>query len=73
MNSQIFMDGFHFPNNSVYTVTTSNLNPFALQPHFIYPGLTAQKSVYQHFSVFYFPNAPVYIEINEKTVVYPTS
>jgi len=30
-------------NNSVYTPTSSNLNPFAVQPHFIHAELTAQN------------------------------
>jgi len=43
MNFQMFMDGFHFPDNSVYTMTTSNLKTFAVQPHFIDVELTAQS------------------------------
>jgi len=39
----MFMYGFHFPNNSVYTLTTSNLSPFAVQPHFIHTELRPQN------------------------------
>ena len=31
----------HFPDNCVFTLTTSNLIPFAVQPHFIHAELTA--------------------------------
>ena len=43
MNFQMFMDRLHFPDNSVFTWTTSNLNPFAVQPHFIDAELRTQN------------------------------
>ena len=47
INFQMFTDGVHFPYDNVYTRTSSNLNPFAMQPQH-------KMTVYQHYSVFHF-------------------
>ena len=36
INFQMFTDGVHFPYDNVYTLATSNLDPAAVQLHYIH-------------------------------------